>query len=131
MTPFRAPIAVFLLALLLTTLGCGEKNESYQHTYTTRGIVIALPGEKAYEEFMVRHEPIPDYVSVNGSIGMESMTMPFPLNDRTLIAGIAVGDKIEMTYGETFEPAFKAGVISIRKLPDDTQLNFSSTPSNP
>jgi len=123
-----APLLACLLAFLIqASPGCGEAEPAYQHTYTTRGVIVAMPGEKAYEEFIVRHEPIPDYVSMNGSIGMASMAMPFPLKDRSLVAGLAVGDKIEITYGETFEPDFDAGVISIKKLPADTALNLNAT----
>lgn len=122
-----APLLVCLLAFLIqASPGCGEREPAYQHTYTTRGVIVAMPGDKAYEEFIVRHEPIPDYVSMNGSIGMASMAMPFPLKDRSLVEGLAVGDKIEITYGETFEPDFDAGVISIKKLPADTALNLNA-----
>ena len=133
MKRFATGLTLFFAALLPTIPGCngGDTEPVYENIYTTRGIVIALPGDKAYEELMVRHETIPDYVSMNGSIGMEAMTMPFPLKDRSLLDGVAVGDKVEIIFGETFEPDFISGVISIKKLPETTVLDFSKTKTAP
>eukprot|EP00752_Nemacystus_decipiens_P016084 g14380.t1 len=105
-------------------MGC-DRQPTYQHVYTTRGVIIALPGEKAYQDFLVHHERIPDYVSINGTIGMNEMVMPFPAGDRSMLEGLAVGDKVEITYGETHEPQFSTGLIAITKLPDDTEMDLS------
>lgn len=125
MTARLRPALAAFAALLLTALaGCGS-DPGYEHTYTVRGVVVALPGEKATEEFMVHHEEIPDYQSINGSVGMREMVMPFPVPDRALLDGISVGDKIALTFGERFEPKQRMGVISIKKLPADTELAFA------
>lgn len=125
----RLLLFVSAALLLVVLVGC-DGDPGFQYTYTTRGIVINLPGDMAYEELMVHHEAIPDYVSLSGSIGMDSMTMPFPLKDISLLDGISIGDKIEITYGETLEPKFKSGVISITKLPAETELNFDKLPQD-
>ena len=119
-----------LAALLLAVLpGCGQ-TPNYEHTYTTRGIVVSLPGEKAYEEFIVHHETIPTYQSINGSVGMNEMAMSFPVPDQSILEGLAVGDKIELVFGERFEPKHRIGVISVKKLPAETELNLSKTTSS-
>lgn len=123
------PLAV-LAALLLAILGC-DRDPGYEHLYTTRGIIVTLPGDKAYEEFIIHHETIPDYISINGSVGMNEMAMPIPVPDRSLLEGINVGDKVELTFGERFEPDHAMGVTAIKKLPADTELNLSSTSPSP
>ena len=123
------PLAALLL-IFAALAGC-DSDPGYQHTYTTRAIVLSLPGERVTQEFIVHHETIPTYQSINGSIGMNEMAMPLPVPDRSVLDGIAVGDKIELTFGERFEPDHKMGVISASKLPADTKLNLSNTTSNP
>ena len=117
-----APL-VFLLVLPLLLLGC-DSDPGYEHIYTARAIVITLPGAKVTQEFIVHHEAIPDYQSSNGSVGMNEMAMPIPVPDRAVLEGIAVGDKIEFVFGERFEPDHAMGVISVKKLPDDTKLSL-------
>lgn len=133
MPQIKPLLPLALAALLVALLPACDSDPGYEHIYTVRGQIIALPGEKATQEFFVHHEEIPDYVSINGSIGMNEMIMPFPLPDRSVLDGLVVGDKIEIVYGERFEPwdQAKAGVISITKLPADTELNLSHTSSNP
>ena len=121
---------IVLAALLLALVGC-DRDPGYEHLYTTRGIVITLPGDKAYEEFIIHHETIPDYISINGSVGMNEMAMPIPVPDRSVLEGIQVGDKIELTFGERFEPDHAMGVTAVKKLPADTELNLASTSAKP
>ena len=113
-----------LLAALLLSAGC--RDAGYDHTYTTRGIILSLPGDRATQEFIVHHEEIPEYRSINGSVGMQEMAMPIPVPDRSILEGIAVGDKVELSFGERFEPDHRMELISIKKLPDDQQLNLST-----
>ena len=126
----KLPPFTVLAALLLALLGCG-RDPGYEHLYTTRGIIITLPGDKAYEEFIIHHETIPDYISINGSVGMNEMAMPIPVPDKSVLDGINVGDKVELTFGERFEPDHKMGVTAIKKLPADTELNLAITSSQP
>ncbi|MEM9111575.1 MAG: family 16 glycoside hydrolase [Planctomycetota bacterium] len=120
--------ALFLCLTLLTALQMGcSRDPGYEHTYTTRAVVLSLPGEKATQEFIVHHEEIPEYVSINGSIGMNEMAMPIPVPDKSLLEGFAVGDKVELVFGERFEPDHAMGLISITKLPVDTDMNLGQT----
>lgn len=123
-----APLLVCLLVFFSLKLsGCGEADPGYEHTYTTRGVVLSLPGGSATQEFIVHHEAIPEYQSINGSVGMNEMAMPIPVPDRSVLDGIRVGDKVELTFGERFEPDHRMGVISVEKLPGDTALNLNAT----
>ncbi|MGB0716660.1 MAG: hypothetical protein ACPGXK_12325 [Phycisphaerae bacterium] len=117
-------------ALFLVLVGCGA-DPGYQHTYTTRAIILSLPGERVTQEFIVHHEEIPEYRSINGSIGMNEMAMPIPVPDSSLLEGFSVGDKVELTFGERFEPDHTMGLIAIEKLPPDTALNLSGTSAGP
>ena len=122
--------AAFATLLILFIAGCAD-DPGYEHLYTTRGIILSLPGEMAYQEFIIHHETIPHYRSINGSIGMNEMAMPIPVPDRSILQGINVGDKVELTFGERFKPDHIMGVTAIKKLPADTELNLSKTTSNP
>ena len=62
---------------------------------------------------------------------MNEMAMPIPVPDKSLLDDIQVGDKVELTFGERFKPDHAMGVTAIKKLPADTELNLSSTSSNP
>lgn len=131
--PILRLLAVSALLLAFST-GCDQRQD-YEHTYTTRGIVMSLPSEKAYDEFIVHHEAIPEYVSIRGSVGMNEMAMPIPVPDRSMLEGVTVGDKIELVFGERFnvdEDGHKTsamGLISVKKLSRDTELNLGKAGS--
>lgn len=116
-----------LAALLLASSSACDSEPGYQYTYTTRAVVLSLPGERVTQEFIVHHETIPDYRSINGSIGMNEMAMPIPVPDTSVLEGVAIGDKVEIVFGERFEPYHAMGVISITKLPADTALTLGQT----
>jgi len=118
-TAFTALVLVFFS-------GC-NRDPGYQHTYTTRAIVLSLPGERATQEFIVHHETIPHYQSINGSVGMNEMAMPIPVPDKSLLEGFNVGDKVELVFGERFDPNHRMGLVSITKLPDEAQMNLGKT----
>ena len=60
---------------------------------------------------------------------MNEMAMPIPVPDKSALEGIAVGDKVELVFGERFEPKHIMGLIEIKKLPDDTPMNLGTTTS--
>ncbi|MEM9420870.1 MAG: copper-binding protein [Planctomycetota bacterium] len=121
-------VVVWLLVLALPgcSSGAGVSAADYEHVYTVRARVAQLPDGSPGGAFLAYHETIPDYQAANGSVGMSAMLMPFTIVDASVLEGIAEGDVVEITFGESFEPAVKQGVISIEKLPSDTVLAFEA-----
>ncbi|MFI4860912.1 MAG: hypothetical protein ACIAXF_09555 [Phycisphaerales bacterium JB063] len=124
----RSTLGILLFLLFALALpacsGGGGADAGYQHVYTVRARVTQLPDGSPGGAFMAHHETIPDYQAANGNVGMNAMRMPFTIVDDRVLEGIAVGDVVEITYGESFEPEVKQGVIAIKKLPRDTVLEF-------
>jgi hypothetical protein len=93
--------------------------------YLVRGEVVSLPGEGQAGGFRVRHEAIDDFKAADGTvIGMDSMTMRFPVADPALLDGLAVGDKVELRYEVDWDGDPMQQVTAIRRLPAETALVF-------
>jgi Cu/Ag efflux protein CusF len=125
------------LSLVLATLpgvGCGRETaqpESAPPTaaidvYVVRGEVVELPDmDSAAGGFYVRHEAIEEFKAADGTVvGMDAMTMRFPLRDPALLDGISVGDKVELTYEVNWHGQPMQQATRVVKLPADTELNF-------
>lgn len=97
-------------------------------TYTVRGEVAGLPQEgEATRQLRVHHESVPGFVGFEGEVvGMASMTMPFPLADSVDLAGVEVGDKVEMTFEVRWEGSPPLTVVALRELPAGTVLDFET-----
>ncbi len=125
----RLPVvgSVVLGALLLAVLvGCGSEPPATEsaETYRVRGMVRQMP-ERAGGEVQVRHEAIPGFKNADGEVvGMDSMTMPFPVTDDGLLAGIAAGDRIEMEFEVRWSGGHPLRITAIDKLPPDARLAF-------
>ncbi len=99
--------------------------------YTVRGQVAMLPiADNPASEFMVRHEAIPHFVGEGGELGMDTMTMPFPVADGLSIDALKVGEKIELTFEVDFDAQSKKMVayraVAVTAIPAETELDFSS-----
>ena len=133
---------VSVLALFLGFAACGggepapsadtemateDSTASDKMAYTVRGEVTQLPDPSVEgSELMVRHEPIPDFKNAKGEVvGMDTMTMPFPVSEDVSLDGIAVGDKVELTFEVQFQPATSFVTTEVAKLPLDTELDFA------
>lgn len=98
-----------LVALALTLAGCSAPSHDDAATtqvYTVAGEIVRLPdaGRPDGAEIYIRHAAIPDFVDSTGEVvGMESMTMGFPLSDEVPLAGLAVGDRIEFDLSVSWE----------------------------
>lgn len=67
-------------------------------TYRVRGTIVALPSSDR-PHLLVQHEAVPDFRDERGEIvGMDAMTMPFPLAPGLQWEGLAVGDHVELTF---------------------------------
>lgn len=102
-------------------------------TYTVRGVVESVPSpDRPTAEFFVRHEAIDGFKNPDGSRGMNSMTMPFPLGKGVSLEGIAPGDKVEFVMAVWTRPGHRGYEIrKIAKLPADTELRFGKANPKP
>jgi hypothetical protein len=73
---------------------------------------------------MVHHEAIPEFVDRKGErSGMDSMTMPFEVAEEVPLAGVAPGDKVEMTFEVRWKDA-SLRVVRLTELPADADLRL-------
>jgi Cu/Ag efflux protein CusF len=122
---------------LVAGVGCSKREtpstqtKAPSATYTTRGIVIELPDPaKPTSEFKVYHERIADFVNAKGEkVGMNEMLMPFPLAKTISLDGIAVGDKVELTFDIWWEGRSGSWLTTkLTELPVDTTLELKEDP---
>ena len=120
----------FALLICALAAACGSRPEDDRppDVYRVRGVVRQLPAaDRAPRELAVRHEAIPQFKSSDGEVvGMESMTMSFPLADPGLADGLAVGDKIEMEFEVRWEGGNPLSITAVEKLPPETPLAFET-----
>jgi hypothetical protein len=75
--------------------------------------------------FYVRHEAIDDFKDTEGAVvGMDAMTMQFPLSDPSLLEGLAVGDKVELTYLVDWQGDPMQDVGAVTRLSPEVELEF-------
>lgn len=118
---------LFLLAVL-SLAGCSGSSggEESGRTYTVRGQVTQLPdpgnpGTGLY----LNHEAIDDFVSRDGEVvGMDPMTMSFPVDQEVSLEGIGVGDVVEVKLHVDWAEAGIAEIVEIRELPPGTKLVY-------
>jgi Cu/Ag efflux protein CusF len=81
-----------------------EATDERSPRYTTRGTVEEIREER--RQIIVHHEAIPGY--------MPEMTMPFLVEDLSLLQGLAAGQRIELTF--SVEPGGRHVARAIRRL---------------
>lgn len=131
---YAGPCGLFLWLVLAGVLlgGCSKEDSgegtapAVIHRYTTRGRIAMLPDlTNPTSELRIHHEAIDDFRHGDGSPApMKSMTMPFPPGPGVSLDGLAIGDVVEFTFEVQWEPTPGMSVTAIRKLPDDTELQF-------
>ena len=121
--------ALFALLLPLAA-GCSGK-EAGGNTYTMRAQVDELPVQGGRELYLT-HEPIDNYVGRSGKVvGMDSMSMPFPVAKEVSLEGIEPGDVIEAQLHVDWEADLPVQITGIRELPRDTRLHFGEAKPKP
>ena len=142
----RAAWRAVALAWITFLLGCGAAPEPPAATgnetevpadvYVVRGELVRLPeGGDPSAGFHVHHEAIDDFRGADGSvIGMDAMTMRFPLDDPSLLEGLEVGDKVELVWEVRWGADVPQYTRAVRRLPAETELVFREAtppPSSP
>lgn len=128
----RGLVTLMLLGVVLA--GCGGGGDDEQagdpadagDRYTVRGVVTKLPAESGGDKSMyIRHAPIPDYKNEHGEVvGMQTMTMPFPVGEGVSLEGVTPGDPVEFTFTVQWKPVGRYEIVSIEKLPAGTEIDF-------
>jgi hypothetical protein len=116
-------ILILLLSLLAALLaGCSRGGRDY----TVRGRVAQLPEPgNASSGFVVAHQAVDDFVDRQGEVvGMDPMTMSFPLGPQVSLAGLAVNDPVEFTLHADWAAAPPVRITSLHKLPAGTPIVF-------
>jgi hypothetical protein len=131
----RAALGAALACAALATSGCtddaalatsGCTDDASLARYTVRGAIENLTEAKGEPVALIHHEAIPDFVDGYGQKRtMHSMAMAFGIESGVSLAGIAVGDKVEVTFVVDREryPSFQ--VTTWRELPAGTELTLS------
>lgn len=80
-------------------------------------------------EFQVRHEAMPHFRGQDGELGMDTMTMAFPLTSGLKLDGLAVGDAIELRFEVDFDASTRQmkdyRATGFTKLDAGTKLDFT------
>ena len=115
---------LFLLAVL-SLAGCSGRKESGR-TYTVRGQVTQLPDpSNPGTGLYLNHEAVDDFVSRDGEmVGMDPMTMSFPLDEKVSLEGIGVGDVVELKLHVDWGAETEVEIVEIRELPPGTKLVY-------
>ncbi len=136
MSPRGLLVALSLPGLLVLAAlgGCpgtsgdsaGDAAASELRVYPVRGLLRSLPEpESERPEILVRHEAIDDFVGINGEVvGMDSMSMPFPLAPGLDLSGVAPGDKVLLRLEVDWAADEPARVTAIEKLDPESELEF-------
>lgn len=127
---------VWPMLLLAAVVGCStgdSKPDDVQalvHSYTVDGILTQLPTEPGHE-LMIRHVSIPDFVNASGdTVGMNAMTMGFPLADAAILDGFAAGDTIRFVFEVRWGGQSPLRLTGMQHLPPGTELDFAKLPTH-
>ena len=132
MKPFRSHkslTALTALGLSLALTACSDAPQPGQEApqaqrYETRGIVRQLAAPPG-QELQIHHEAIPTFVNMDGeTVGMASMSMPFPVSGTELPTDLQAGDKVRFEFEVSWTGSPPMRLLSLDKLPADTVLSF-------
>lgn len=129
--PF-APLPAIAAAVVLTIAGCGggpvadglegggEGSAGDVQRYTVEGEVVYLPSESV-PAVTIRHQAVEDFVDMDGEVvGMEAMTMPFPVAEGVELEGIEPGDPVRFVLEVEWEGDPPYRLIEVEEIaPED------------
>jgi hypothetical protein len=101
-----------------------EEGAAAVQRYEVRGEVTRLPSA-AEPALFVRHEAVPEFVDMDGEVvGMDSMTMPFPLSEGVGLDGVEPGDKVRFTLEVEWEGDPPYRITRVEELAAGTALDL-------
>ncbi len=91
-----------------------------------RGRITAVPIEDSptVRDLRIHHESMPNFKGKTGKLGMNAMTMPFPLGEGVTLEDFAIGDAVQFDFEVDWEASPPYWVTAMRKLPADAKLEF-------
>lgn len=118
----RRALAIGAAALLA---GCSEQTSGdgdwNPREYKVRGVVAEFP-TAADPSLTLTHEAVPEFVDRAGdSVGLDSMTLPFPLAAGVELPDLEVGDPVEVTLRVDWESERPFELTAVRELPPGTE----------
>jgi len=121
----RAIRWTLLLLAVLSLAGCSGGRESGR-TYTVRGQVVQLPDpNNPGTGLSINHEAVDGFVGRDGErVGMDPMSMAFPVAAKVPLEGLQVGDVIEFKLHVDWGAQPEVEIVEIRELPAGTKLVF-------
>lgn len=131
----RRRFVAVVVGLTLAGAGCGggsskPADESIPaQQYVVDGILTQLPSTPG-RELMIRHVAIPGFVNASGdTVGMNAMTMGFPLGDPSIVEGFAPGDSIRFVFEVRWGASTPLRLTAMEHLPPGSVLEFGKSPS--
>lgn len=107
----KLSLALLLSVLSLGAIACGSETpapaaaqEQPSRRYDAQGEVRAIAAD--HQSITIHHQAVPDY--------MPEMTMPFSVEDASLLEGLAVGDQVRFTFSP--EPGGRHVLRAITKI---------------
>jgi Cu/Ag efflux protein CusF len=114
----------FLLGACTSEPTDGEAAGPEPASYTVRGRVVAMPSTPS-GEIQIEHEAIHEFVDFRGDVvGMDAMTMFFPLAEGVASEEIVAGDIVEFDLLVDWNAEPLSKITRIAKLPPETELVF-------
>lgn len=119
---------ISLVLVSVAFAGCRDKPQdgtksvsaTAAERYRVRGKIVGM----SPDEIDLQHERIAAIRGFDGTIKpMESMTMPFG-RDQTSLAGLSVGDVVEIQFTVHFDSDPTLRLVEITKLPTSTKLEL-------
>ncbi len=125
--PIRRSLLLLTVVAALGIAGSAcSKGSDTARVYTLRGQVIELPDPaNPATGLTLNHEAIDGYVDRSGEmVGMDPMSMPFPIARGLPLEGIQVGDVVEVTLVVDWDGDPEVAITEVRELPAGTKLVF-------
>ena len=118
-----------VLFALVVVVACGKSTDrapspgAAPDHYTARGRVSALPAGEHSPSIEITTEAIPAFKAADGRVApMEPMPMSYAIGPGVVLAGIAVGDPVELTFETRWDAPNPLWATRVVELPADTKL---------